>query len=519
MASGPSARLPRRLVVFCDGTWVGRETSVSGRRSNIQLLANMVGEIQFVGDATKNPSKVHPISPRNTSTSKGKPNVVAGYQEGVGLNGTFLEYIWDGATASSIGEDCINVYKFIVDHYTDEHEIWLFGFSRGAFTIRSVAGMINNCGIIKRPSNFTDDNVSSLCYNIYRTYRSELNMDRPNSGVWKTLKEDARGDAERNEEKIWTVADPIRFMGCIDTVGALGIPRINAGVGIEWKTVEFFDQRVSSVVQVVWHAVALHDRFWFFGPCLILNGDTDRDVQVGDKEEGDAKTTVKQRWFPGTHYDLGRQTFRFMRQHPANWIEGVLGLIPDLLSETIYPNQVLGDCVLRWIVQGIAEVDNNSPTPIIPKVTDQIKELNTRLATPPPNTTGSGDIYGDVLFHGPAGTLLNAIHHTSETITSLLNRVLPRLGDNIQEVLGVKTIIGILTATADRRIPGVVADVYPYQDPERVTIQEREVEFIVEKQARMKEKNDRGSERYPSRTPEGFELWKRVFGTGTGTGV
>ncbi|OAL52469.1 hypothetical protein IQ07DRAFT_505432 [Pyrenochaeta sp. DS3sAY3a] len=499
MASVPSARPHRRLIGFCDGTWVGRETSVSNRSSNIQLLAKMVGDIQFVGDATENPSKVHPISPHNTSTSKGKPNVVAGYQEGVGLNGTFLEYIWDGATASSIGEDCINVYKFIVDNYTDEHEIFLFGFSRGAFTIRSVAGMINNCGIIKRPSDFTDDNVSSLCYNIYRTYRSELNMDRPKSEEWTPL--------SRDEKKIWNVPAPIRFMGCIDTVGALGIPRINAGVGIEWKTIEFFDQRVSSVVQVVWHAVALHDRFWFFGPCLILNGDT----------EGDP--TVKQRWFPGTHYDLGRQTFRFMRQHPANWIEGVLGLIPDLLSETIYPNQVLGDCVLRWIVQGIAEVDDNSPTPIIPKLTDEIETLERRLASPPPYTTGSGDIYGDVLFHAPLGTLLDAIHSTSESITSLLNRVLPRLGDNIQDVLGVKTIIGILTATADRRIPGVAADVYPYKEPERVTIQGREVEFTVEKQARMRERNERGSERYPSQTPESFELWKRVFGPGAGSGV
>lgn len=146
----PSAILSRprkRLLIFCDGTWVGRETTVANApASNIRQLANMVGEVQYSNDPSQKPATVHPIIPHNSEArivhlTNGASNgqqadIIAGYQEGVGLNRTFLEYIWDGATASAIGDECISVYNFIVENYTDDHEIWLFGFSRGAFTVR-----------------------------------------------------------------------------------------------------------------------------------------------------------------------------------------------------------------------------------------------------------------------------------------------------------------------------------------------------------------------------------------------
>lgn len=147
MSSAVIARAPRRLAVFCDGTWVGRETALADApASNIRQLANLVGEVQYKDDSSQRPATVHPIIPHNVGKrSANKPNgeggfgqadIIAGYQEGVGLNRTFLEYIWDGATAFAIGDECISVYKFIVENYTDEHEIWLCGFSRGAFTVR-----------------------------------------------------------------------------------------------------------------------------------------------------------------------------------------------------------------------------------------------------------------------------------------------------------------------------------------------------------------------------------------------
>jgi hypothetical protein len=394
-----------------------------------------------------------------------------------------------------------------VENFTDEHEIWLFGFSRGAFTIRCVAGMINNCGIIKRLPEYTDAEVQRLCYEVFRTYRSALPVDAPKSPEcqrWKGL-----------EDKVWQVTRPIRFMGIIDTVGALGIPRLNAGIGFDWSPFEFFDQTISSVVQHVYHAPCLHDRLWTFQPCLVYPNE-----EVDDSED---KAVVNQRWFPGTHYDVGRMTFRFVRQSPANWLEDALGWLPNLLSHTIYPNEVLSDAVLRWLVEGVHKVDADSVTPLMPNTDQHISSLSSRLgesflasqtAAAPTVRTGSGDIYDDVLTYAPGGVVFNAVQQTSRSVTGLLNKAFPRLGDNIQGLLGINTLVGILTATADRRIPGTQADVYPYMEEETVMVQGSQVSFSIEKLARLNDLNERGLARYPSKTVEAFLLWKRVFGEG-----
>lgn len=57
-------------------------------------------------------------------------------------------------------------------------------------------------------------------------------------------------------------------MGLFDTVDSLGIPRLNTGVGFDWP--EFYDQKISSEVEKVYHAISLHDRLWMFEPCLAL---------------------------------------------------------------------------------------------------------------------------------------------------------------------------------------------------------------------------------------------------------
>ena len=137
------------------------------------------------------------------------PNVSAGYQEGVGLNRTFLEYLWDGATGASIGEECISLYKFIVQHYTDAHEIFLFGYSRGAFTVRCVGGMINNCGILKGGATQSTEELDALCREVYRTYRSPLPIDHPHSERCMHLKNEVAA--------VWPNKRPIRFMGLIGT--------------------------------------------------------------------------------------------------------------------------------------------------------------------------------------------------------------------------------------------------------------------------------------------------------------
>jgi hypothetical protein len=289
-------------------------------------------------------------------------------------------------------------------------------------------------------------------------------------------------------------------MGLFDTVGGLGIPRVNAGVGFDWP--EFYDQKVSGVVQDVYHAVSLHDRLWIFQPCLAFEG------------TGLNKAKIHQKWFPGTHYDLGRQTFRFVRQGPSNQVEKLLGALPDRLSRTIYPNQVLSDLVLRYMLESVLTVSATSSiqVPIFQDIEGKIRNLNARLALPPRGTTGSGDIYGNALDYGPAGTIYSALQKFGSKTIALLNSVWPQLGDNIQDLIGIKTLLRILTAVRDRRIPGNGAVVYDYKTGEEVAVNGLARAVSIEAQAKMTGKGADGMERYPSRTFESHQVWKRVFG-------
>ncbi|KAM5527051.1 peptidoglycan binding domain containing protein [Fusarium oxysporum f. sp. phaseoli] len=250
-----------RIVVLCDGTWCGRETST---KTNIFAWPSFF----------KSPSTT-PI-PR-------------------------IHYLFDGATASDLKGEVISAYQFIVDNYTPDHEIWLFGLSRGAYTVRSVAGLINNYGIINRwRLNLNDDETHQMCQDAYVLYKNRDRNNKPHGpdsiefrqrNSWPLI-----GDPVPNGES--APQPPVRFMGLFDTVGSLGIPTFTGGLGLNY--LQFYDDVVSSVVMNVCHLVSVHDRLWAFQPCLA-------------KRKNGGKLGIYEEWLPGCHYDLGRQEFRFWR--------------------------------------------------------------------------------------------------------------------------------------------------------------------------------------------------------------
>jgi hypothetical protein len=158
-------------------------------------------------------------------------------------------------------------------------------------------------------------------------YKSHLPGDKPHSDKCENFKSDL--------DQVWHAKRPIRFMGIIEIVVALGMPCLNQGVGFHWAPHEFFDQQMSSTVQHVYHAVALLDQLWIFQPCLVFSS------------KGEEQVKVNQRWFLGTHYAVGRVTFRCLPQSLTNWNETLFGQLPNLLFRTIRPNEVLSDWVLQ----------------------------------------------------------------------------------------------------------------------------------------------------------------------------
>ena len=165
--------------------------------------------------------------------------------------------------------DC---YRFLVERYEPGDELFLFGFSRGAFTARSLAGLIRNAGILRREHAGRVDEA-------YRLYRARGDLAHP-SGI------------ESRIFRRWYSHEPdVHFIGVWDTVGALGIPGMRGRLAERmWG---FHDTQLSSHVSNAFHALAIDERRRPFAPTL-----WDRPADAPGQ-------TLEQVWFAGVHSDVG----------------------------------------------------------------------------------------------------------------------------------------------------------------------------------------------------------------------
>ncbi|KAK0714743.1 hypothetical protein B0H67DRAFT_489964 [Lasiosphaeris hirsuta] len=400
-----------RIVVLCDGTWCGRET---GTRTNIYRLAKLFGVDIDDPDTTEAQFRPPAFPPFPTL-------IHARYRHGVGLGSTFLDYLFHGITAQDLADEVIAAYRYIVESYTPDYEIWLFGLSRGAYTVRAVAGMINNCGVL-RPR---DDEAQTdlLCREAYRMYRSNDPVNDPHSpqmvGFRARMAWPLIGDGEQ-------ARPPVRFMGLFDTVGGLGIPTFTGGVGLEWP--EFHNDVVSSVVQDVCQLLSVHDRFYIFQPCLARR----KGGRAGIDEE----------WLPGAHYDLGRQRFQFWRSG-AGAVERLFGAVGSLpvvgWRRVIEPNEVLSDLALWKMLKRIGEHDEGhlliSQSVLDAEMAKLVGAMTER------QRLGSGDVYAHISEYVPFGSSIERL---------------------ISHVAGGIGIWNLFVDLRERVIPNDDANVYPF---------------------------------------------------------
>jgi uncharacterized protein (DUF2235 family) len=452
------------LILLCDGTWCGREANT---KTNIYKLAQLIG-----------------IEDPNDTDQDIIPGRVC-YIHGVGLGSTFLDYIFDGITAQDIATQCITAYKFIVWNYTyPDHEIWMFGLSRGAYLARSVAGMINNCGIIKpvRHSNGDIDEQATdmLCKQVYLIYRSPYHINKPHSPQSKRFRRTKSwplvGDENPDDPTAPRLTSPIKFMGLFDTVGSLGLPTFSGGVGLDWPA--FYDQNVSTAVENVYHAVSLHDRLYVFQPCLVSRN---KEMHIG---AWDKLGVTKQEWLPGMHYDLGRQRFRFLREIGGGKLEKFLARW-KFASKVIEPNKVLSNFALRWMLIAIREHNPPGHDQIIRDIDQHIARVTEKIRAPgrSPRRMGDGDVYGHILDYAPFGSiflnLYRAINGTRGRVSQLYQ---------------------LFFALRDRLIPEDNANIYDFQNID-VQISENET---------LQELGDVNERRYPSRAYQGWILRRNV---------
>lgn len=241
----------RNLIVCCDGTW--------------NTPNNMDG-------GTPAPTNVYKF---HTAITGGE-NQLKYYREGVGSSGSTLRKLTGGALGYGIDDDIKSPYKWLCDNYRgpDEDQIFLIGFSRGAYTVRSLGGMIGKIGLCNHADPaMTEAQKWDVVTRAYNTYR----------GRGLTLP----SEATRRTDV------PIRFMGVFDTVGALGIPPDMNFMRrmFSRKKYQFHDTVLGAYVQTARHAMAMDERRLAFTPTLWTKVDEQRDIA--------------QVWFPGVHGDVG----------------------------------------------------------------------------------------------------------------------------------------------------------------------------------------------------------------------
>lgn len=237
--------MAKRIVVCADGTWNRPEKNISKDfPTNVLCLARAI----------------KPVS------RDGIPQQVF-YDWGLG---SYHDRVVAGATGKGLHKNIMDGYRYIVQNYSPGDELFLFGFSRGAYTIRSLCGMINNCGIVKRP----DARLIQAAFDHYK---------RPGRSC--------KPSGERSIEFRKTYAyrsRRVRFVGVWDTVGAMGIPLSFLGF-LDDKD-EFYDTELGSNVEIARHALAIDERRRDFEP-TVWNPKAGIDIQ--------------QVWFLGAHGDIG----------------------------------------------------------------------------------------------------------------------------------------------------------------------------------------------------------------------
>lgn len=269
----------KRIVIACDGTWNRLDAPFP---TNVAKLARA---IETVG-------------------RDGAPQIVChldgvGSGRGTGRLARGLDRVLGGALGSGLMATLEEAYRFLVFTYAPGDEIYLLGFSRGAFMARSLAGLLRTCGILERRNAPAIADALAL----YRRRMAIGGADGPEALAFRARH---AGHVTTNpREADWRASAgllpgvplAIAYLGVWDTVGALGIPshftlaaRLNRGL-------MFHDTALSRLVRAARHAVALDERRRTFPPTLWANL-VSLNLNAGC-------LAYAQRWFPGDHASVG----------------------------------------------------------------------------------------------------------------------------------------------------------------------------------------------------------------------
>lgn len=261
-----------------------------------------------------------------------RPDQIAHYIKGVGTAGWAPLAALDGATGFGVPSNVRKLYRFLCWTWRPGDEIYIFGFSRGAFTARTLAALIASQGLV--PAEIEGEPVSHAemernAMAAWRQYRKKSvgYWSLPTIWIARIIRDVLlfiyhRLFFHRSYRKVRKAMGgrrkiKIEFLGLFDTVEAYGVPIEELRVAIDWSVwpISFRNRELSGAVKRACHALALDDERTTFHPLRIDQRHLERTHQI-----------VNEVWFAGVHSDIGggypESTLSFV---PLVWMVDQLG--------------------------------------------------------------------------------------------------------------------------------------------------------------------------------------------------
>ncbi|KAH7009652.1 peptidoglycan binding domain-containing protein [Ilyonectria destructans] len=247
----------KRIIICADGTWISSDEGNKSVPSNVAKIARAISKTGL--DADGNLVKQ-----------------IVFYQSGLGTGDLLVQKAIYGAIGQGLDTEVLQLYDFISNNYETGDELFFFGFSRGAFTVRSAAGIVSDVGVFS-PVNMT------RFPEMWRAYRA-------NTGGQPFRKSEWYMD---NKEKLNLTNAPIKVVGVWETVGALCVRRGDV------------EAKPCADLEYAFQALAIDEQRTPFIPTLWR------------KTGGGPTKDLQQCWFPGVHGNLGGQAEdpRFLGDH------------------------------------------------------------------------------------------------------------------------------------------------------------------------------------------------------------
>ena len=252
--------MPRRIVICCDGT--GNE--IKGNQSNVlkfyRVLKESEDQIGYYDPG------IGTISNSGAwSRWKNKAKGVFGLATGYGLDTNVLD-----------------AYRFLVRHYQDGDEVYLFGFSRGAHTVRVLAGFLNMVGLLRAHQ----DHLGAYALSAYKQSSMEGQFDI----AWRV------------QEVLDSRRITIRFMGCWDAVASVIVPRPDRFYVPSLESLPYTHR--NAAVRTFRQACAIDERRRMFRLSRWEDPQKFKTNPFVDDDQADQQD-IKQVWFAGVHADIG----------------------------------------------------------------------------------------------------------------------------------------------------------------------------------------------------------------------